>query len=126
MHNFAPPSLRRRIGILGFLHKRVFGACHPELVQELAFDANQAGKFHASTLVARASEVSARRKLYNSSLYMYILMYNRLPQEVINLPSVSRFQSQLTKFAKTRAEQGDETWRSSYKNCKDAFDFFYG
>ena len=51
---------------------------------------------------------------------------NRLPQEAINLLSVSRFQSQLTKFAKTRAEQGVETWKSSYKNCKDVVDFFYG
>jgi len=27
-YNFAPPSLRRDIGILGFLHKRVLGKCH--------------------------------------------------------------------------------------------------
>ena len=30
-HNFAPPSLRRTIGILGFLHKRNLGTCHPAL-----------------------------------------------------------------------------------------------
>ena len=27
-YNFAPPTLRRDIGILGFLHKRVLGECH--------------------------------------------------------------------------------------------------
>ena len=27
--NFAPPSLRRRIAILGLMHKRVLGKCHP-------------------------------------------------------------------------------------------------
>ena len=27
--NFAPPKLRRNIGILGLLHKRVLGLCHP-------------------------------------------------------------------------------------------------
>ena len=27
--NFAPPSLRRDIGILGLLHKRVLGKAHP-------------------------------------------------------------------------------------------------
>ena len=32
-YNFAPPCLRRDIGILGFLHKRVLGKCHPS-VQE--------------------------------------------------------------------------------------------
>ena len=29
--NFAPPGLRRTIGILGFLHKRVLGKCHSGL-----------------------------------------------------------------------------------------------
>ena len=28
-YNFAPLSLRRRIGMLGFLHKRVLQQCHP-------------------------------------------------------------------------------------------------
>ena len=28
-YNFAPPSLRRNIGILGLLHKRILGKCHP-------------------------------------------------------------------------------------------------
>ena len=27
--NFAPPELRRNIGVLGMLHKRVLGQCHP-------------------------------------------------------------------------------------------------
>ena len=34
-HNFAPPSLRRAIAILGFLHKRVLGICHPALIKAL-------------------------------------------------------------------------------------------
>ena len=34
-HNVAPPSLRRRIGILGFLHKRVLQQCHPYLLGAL-------------------------------------------------------------------------------------------
>ena len=29
-HNFAPPVLRRNIGILGLLHKRVLRQCHPD------------------------------------------------------------------------------------------------
>ena len=28
LHNFAPPKLRRNIGILGLLHKRVIGESH--------------------------------------------------------------------------------------------------
>jgi len=32
IYNFAPPSLRRRIGLLGFLHKRVLQQCHSYLL----------------------------------------------------------------------------------------------
>ena len=28
-HNFPSPQIRRNIGILGLLHKRVLGLCHP-------------------------------------------------------------------------------------------------
>ena len=31
-YNFAPPSLRRDIGLLGFLHKRILGLCHEAIV----------------------------------------------------------------------------------------------
>ena len=30
-YNFAPPCLRRDIGLLGFVHKRVLGQCHPAI-----------------------------------------------------------------------------------------------
>ena len=36
-HAFAPPSLRRNIGVLGFLHKRVLGKCHPSTAKLLPF-----------------------------------------------------------------------------------------
>ena len=32
-HNFAPPTLRRDIGILGFLHKRVLNRCHTSVAR---------------------------------------------------------------------------------------------
>ena len=35
--NFAPPILRRNIGILGMLHKRVLGLCHPMFQTLLPF-----------------------------------------------------------------------------------------
>ena len=28
-YNFAPPKLRRNLSMLGMLHKRVLGKCHP-------------------------------------------------------------------------------------------------
>ena len=36
-HNFAPPTLRRNIGILGLLHKRVLGKAHPVFEKLLPF-----------------------------------------------------------------------------------------
>ena len=47
---FAPPSLRRNIGILGLLHKRVIGKCHPTFERFLPW---LAGRFPA---VARPSQ----------------------------------------------------------------------
>ena len=35
--NFAPPDLRRNIGILGMIHKRVLGRCHPVFQKLLPF-----------------------------------------------------------------------------------------
>ena len=34
-YNFAPPSMRRSIGLLGFLHKRGLGMCHPTMFAAL-------------------------------------------------------------------------------------------
>ena len=82
--------------------------------------------FHNKTLVSHWSEVREHARMYNNSLYAYILMYNRLPQEIVNSPSVSKFQGELTRLAKHRADQGQENWRCAYKDCKDVVDFFYG
>ena len=80
-YNFAPPSLRRGIGLLGFLHKRVLGACHPALVQALPFASGLIANFHDKALHPFSGEVLyQRRRLYDRSLYSYIHMYNRLPR----------------------------------------------
>ena len=44
-HNFAPSQLRRNIGILGLMHKRVIGECHPIFCKLLPFcsDSGQPG-----------------------------------------------------------------------------------
>ena len=39
--NFAPPSLRRDIGILGMFHKRVLGLAHPIFNRLLPFHQNE-------------------------------------------------------------------------------------
>ena len=51
-HNFAPPTLRRDIILLGFLHKRVLECCHPALLQALPFATSAAGtlRYHDKML----------------------------------------------------------------------------
>ena len=124
-YNFAPPSLRRRIGMLGFLHKRTLGECHPALCAFLEVDQDQQLRYNDRRLLSHFAEVRAHRRLYNNSLHMYVLMYNRLPQEIVELPSVTAFQAKLTSIAKDRARQDHPNWRCSYKNCKEVTDFFY-
>ena len=42
-HNFALPSLRRRIGLLGFAHKIALGGCHPRLSELLPWTKEPSG-----------------------------------------------------------------------------------
>ena len=91
IHNFASPSLRRRIEILGFLHKRVLNECHPALAEFLLPMPGHALRYHDRPLDSRWDDVRGHSRLYNRSLYMYILMYNRLPREIVETRSVCAF-----------------------------------
>ena len=59
--NFAPPSLRRDIGILGFLHKRTLGEAHTAIETLLPFDTPHA-PWRNKLLNARIYECTARRR----------------------------------------------------------------
>ena len=125
-HNFAPPSLRRPIGILGFLHKRVLEECHPALVHALPFaPAGLLARYHSNALDPRIGEITCQDRLYQRSLYGYILVYNRLPQPIADSPSVSSFQARLTHLAKQKASNSDELWRRSFQDCSAIQEMFY-
>ena len=58
---------------------------------------------------------------------MYILIYNRLPQDLVDAESVATFQGKLTQLAKMRAElDNSQEWRNAYQSCADVVAFFYG
>ena len=80
---------------------------------------------NSRNLLNHFDDVRGFSRTYNDSLYLYILMYNRLPEEIVTLPSVSAFQTKLNKLAKARADQGHENWRCSLQDCKDVVDYFY-
>ena len=122
-HNFAPPSLRRAIGILGFLHKRVLGRCHPALLELFPAGANLGGLWHSRQLESFFDQVRGHRTLYNNSIYMYVLIYNRLPQVLVDCETVSAFQGKLTQLAKVRAQRDEgNSWRNAFQSCADVVD----
>ena len=59
-------------------------------------------------------------------LYAYILMYNRLPQGLVDLPSAKALQTKLTHLAKERARTDQERWRCSYHDLNEIVSMFYG
>ena len=126
-HNFAPPSLRRNIGLLGFLHKRVLGECHPALCQALPFGPPHiAARYHSNHLDTRSGEVVSHARLYERSLYAYIRVYNRLPQALADSPSVSCFQARLTHLAKQQAKESNDNWRKCFQDCRELSNMFDG
>ena len=118
-YNLAPHSLRRAIALLGFLHKRVLGQCHPILLQAFPFDPDRRWTRHDKTLLSYFEEVRGFRHVYDNSIWEYVLIYNRLTQGLVNTPSVTAFQSKLTQLTRMRAQQGDERWREAFQSCYD-------
>ena len=51
---------------------------------------------------------------------MYVLIYNRLPQVLVDCETVSAFQGKLTQLAKVCAQRDDgNSWRSAFQSCAD-------
>ena len=94
-YHFAPPTLRRDIGILGLLHKRVLGKCHPVFQQLLLFHRDYFGSLrpyeHDKQLYAHVFEVTRQYALHDHSIFAMVYVYNRLPQECVDIQNVSLF-----------------------------------
>jgi len=116
--NAAPPRLRRNIAALGLLHKRVIGKCHPAFERLFPwyserFDEGR-GMGHNKQLYSHWVEISAHRSLYNRSIFAMADVYNNLPQHVVDATSVNIFQNYLMQIARTRCQQGDAAWASTF------------
>ena len=119
--NFAPPKLRRNIGILGLLHKRVLGLSHP-LFQDLLPFCNDVPNSaphgcHNKQLYGHLPDVEFQLVLYCRSIFAMTYVYNRLPQYVIDCKTVSLFQSCLTKIVREACTNGDPDW-SEFFSCR--------
>ena len=107
-YNFAPACLRRDIGLLGFLHKRVLGLCHPALLQFLPMDTRSG--WHDRPLKAFDDLSIQFHHLFHRSLFGMIHVYNRLPQYIVEMSSVRLFQKELTNIARQRCSNGIPDW----------------
>jgi hypothetical protein len=108
--NFAPAALRRDIGILGFIHKRVLGQCHVSIQRLLPFIAPQP-RWHDKQLETHIENCIARSTLFCRSLFGMVAVYNRLPQDIVESASVKQFQSKLTHMAKQKCDHGCMAWQ---------------
>ena len=121
-YNFAPTTLRRNIGILGLLHKRVLGLCPPSFEQLLPwyserFDTMR-GIGHNKQLYGHWLEATQHRALWGRSIFKMVDIYNNLPQWIVDAQSVSAFQTSLTEQARDRCQTHNESWASSF-SCRD-------
>jgi len=116
--NFAPPKLRRNIGILGMLHKRVLGLCHPSFDRLLPWYSSRfseaRGLGHSKQLYGHWVEVSHCRGLFSRSIFAMVDVYNNLPQQAVDAPTVTIFQKYLMHIARTRCQSEDVAWASSF------------
>ena len=112
-YNFAPPSLRRNIGILGLLHKRILGKCHPSFEQLFPLQVNPTSG-HTKQLYGHWSEITSHQTIFNRSIFLMCDIYNNLPQNVVDASSVRLFQRMLTQEARQRCEDGYADWALSF------------
>lgn len=115
-YNFGPLCLRRDIGLLGFLHKRVLDQCHAAIKQLFPFEEDPS-HLHFKQLQSHMSRVTGRHDMYFRSIFGMVHVYNRLPQYVVDSTSVTEFQSKLTKLARQRCLNWDENWHRAFRDC---------
>ena len=85
--NFAPPCLRRDIGILGLLHKRMLDLAHPIFNRLLPFHSESHGMstgHHSKQLYGHILQADFQLPLHNRSIFGMVHIYNRLSQEVVD------------------------------------------
>ena len=120
-YNFAPPSLRRNIGVLGLLQKRILGLSHPVFQDLLPYHVDVFGSLrpgeHDKQLYGHILNIQYQQALYGRSIFPMVYVYNRLPQDVVDQKSVASFQICLICMARKACEDGNPKW-ASYFSCR--------
>ena len=111
--------------MLGFLHKRALGLSHPGVAEALPLRDAPGHGWHNKHLESFFTSVCCHARLYERGLFAFVLIYNRLPQFLVDEENVSGFQTQLNTVAKCRATCGDPSWRDSFQSCMDVMNTFH-
>ena len=69
---------------------------------------------HTKQIYDHMPEYKFRRVMFCRSLFGMVTIYNLLPQYVVDCPTVSLFQKELTKIAKARCLNGVADWHLSF------------
>ena len=93
----------------GFLRKRVFNQCHPSVAKLFPF-MGPCPPYHNKQIDDHMYECVRRPGMYWRSIFGLAAKYNRLPQEIVDLPSVSAFQKALTRIARHSCALGVPSW----------------
>ena len=105
-----------------FFKSEFLGKCHPSFEALFPYWSDRLpvprGHGHSKQLYGHWMETNFHRALYARSIFAMIDIYNNLPQHVVDAPSVSIFQSYLMQIARTRCQQHDADWASSF--CRRA------
>ena len=120
-YNFAPPILRRNIGILGLIHKRVLGIAHPAFSQLMPWHHDIFGErgpgTHDKQLYNHFMEVHFQYQLYQRSIFSMVGVYNNLSQACVYQRDIKSFQRSLTHIARVRCAAGQDGWMKTF-DCR--------
>ena len=101
-YRLAPLYLRRRIAALGVLHKRVLGLLAGPIAQFFPFatalnnhEPRTRMEFRRHTLQLLDRVAGNETEIFKRSLFGYVAIYNRLPQDVVEERNVFSFQRRL-------------------------------
>ena len=119
-YRLAPLAARRDMAMLGVLHKIVLGQAPAPLAALFPFlgevfepvDRQRLRNWrprHGKQLSTEADFASS--DVMQRSLFGVVLLYNRLPQSVVDAPSVRVFQARLQGGLKEYARSGIDRWQ---------------
>ena len=117
-YNLAPLSTRRDIAMLGLVYKCVFDLAHPDLCN--MFTKINVGHEYLTRLQdnrhryqLKEETDGTRHEMLRRSIFGAVRIWNRLPQNIVEIPCVSKFQSALTELVRCRCRGGGAQWEET-------------